>query len=219
MKKVLALTFGIVLIAAACNKQAAVSLTPAPAPNPADQASVYETGYMKVSIPAGWKATAAGKNSSAVNIAKGNYILYINTQAGQASGVEGGRFAEIAMGAPSAEAVVTEWPNNCGKEEVQAAYTDHSRVDLYVNKADKQPGCAAPANGSTVWYFSYINGKDKAYFNYYSKIGPTGVVGYVITMSYQAKDVNKLPVKGNAELNTMLSEMTSIAKSLEIRLK
>ena len=95
-----------------------------------DTSVVYENDYLKLTIPAGWKATEApqtnyqgncgsGKtdctivptlvpNPGAVNITKGNYILYINTQAGHASGVEGGRFSEIAYGAPSVTATLKD---------------------------------------------------------------------------------------------------------------
>jgi hypothetical protein len=192
--------------------------------------TVYENQYMKIVIPGGWVATEAIKkvygqngeevlpNPAAVNITKGNYILYINTEAFQASGVEGGRFAEIAMGAPSAEAVVTSWPSQCGVSDVS-----YPRVDLYVGPSDKEDWCNVPTN-KTVWFFSYISGESPApsglsYFNYYTSPRPNGADGYVITMSYNSKDVNTLPEKGSSELNQMLSEITDIVKTLQIKIK
>ena len=201
---------------------------------------------MKVMIPAGWTAKQASKtvyygscagyktdcttvrktepNPAAVNITKGNYILYINTQASQASGVEGGRFSEIAMGAPSAEAVVTDWPNECGTSEIHPTLVaNHPRVDLYVGPQDERSWCKVPAGGKTAWFFSYITadndkGSDgRPYFNYYEHISPEGGMGYVITMAYDSKDINSLPVKGSASLDVALSEMTDIISTLELK--
>lgn len=177
--------------------------------------SVYENQFLKVSIPTGWKASAA--KGGAVNITKGNYILYINPATSQVSGAVGGRLGEISTGAPSADTVIIDQQNAlCGVTENHAAYTDYTRVDFYVNSKNKQVWCAAPANGSTVWYFSYITGKDGGYFNYYSEGYPTPI-GFVITMAYNSKDINKLPVKGSAELNTMLAKMTDIAKTFVLK--
>src|SRR5579872_1962875 len=178
--------------------------------------TVYENQYMKVVLPSGWTAKKARRAPAAVNIAKGNYILYINTQASQASGVEGGRFSEIAMGAPSADAVVTVQPSPpCGKAESTPAFEPHTRVDLYVSKADSksQDWCNAPASGETAWYFSYITDAAGGFFNFYVQ-GQNRAL--VVTMAHRSKDVNSLPLKGSTELDSMLSEMTSIVKSLKI---
>lgn len=245
IKKLALLIPVLVLLAAACNNQKpevqqnqqadnppqqqsqTLPANQQPPANPQNQGTVYENQFMKVVIPAGWKATTAIKivyngnveeksaNLAAVNITKGNYILYINVQASQASGVEGGRFAEIAMGAPSADAVVTQQPNPpCGALESHPALLDHPRVDLYVSTQDKKDYCNAPTGNKTVWYFSYITNSNNSYFNYY-KNGEAPP--FVITMAYNSKDVNKFPSKGSAELNTTLGEMTNIVKSLEIK--
>lgn len=257
MKKLLFISGSILLLASACNNQ-----QPAPGQDVLDQQNqnsssssaavplgqqnkqgqVYESQYLKITVPAGWvvteptrtvqdqsydkntgKTTLIGppvvEKTGAVNIEKGNYILYINTQASQASGVTGGRFAEIAMGAPSADAVVIDQPNECGTSEVNPGLANgHPRADLYISAKDKQQWCTVPSNGQTVWFFSYIADQTyggKGYFNYYTKgQGPTG---YVITMAYNSKDVNKLPVKGSKELNQALNDMTNIIKTLEIK--
>lgn len=183
------------------------------------QSTVFENQYMKVVLPSGWTARTTRRVPAAVNITKGNYILYINTQASQASGVEGGRFAEIAMGAPSADAVVTEQPSPpCGNAESKPAVAPHTRVDLYVSKADStsQAWCNAPQSGATVWYFSYITDAAGGYFNFYV---PGQNRALVVTMAYRSKNVDDLPVKGSTELDSMLSEMTSIVNSLKIKRK
>jgi hypothetical protein len=188
-------------------------------PQEKSQNMVFETPYMKVVLQPGWTAKRSHRVPAAVNIAKGNYILYINTQASQASGVEGGRFSEIAMGAPSADAVVTVQPSSpCGTAESTRVFDPHTRVDLYVSKAgsQSQEWCNAPSSGATVWYFSYLTDAAGGFFNFYV---PGQNRALVVTMAYSSKNVNSLPMKGSAELESMLSEMTSIVKSLKVKRK
>jgi hypothetical protein len=204
------------LLLAECDPSAAQQPSSAQQNNPS---TVYENQYMKVVLLPGWTARRSRRNPAAVNIAKGNYILYINTQASQASGVEGGRFSEIAMGAPSADAVVTVQPSPpCGNAESKPAFDRHTRVDLYVSKAGSksQEWCDAPASGATVWYFSYITDAAGGYFNFYV---PGQNRALVVTMAYGSKDVNSLPLKGSTELDSMLLEMAQIVNSLKIKRK
>jgi len=202
------------LLLAGCSQGTAQQQSSAQQKN---QNTVYENQYMRVILLPGWTAKSPRRTPTAVNIAKGNYILYINTQASQASGVEVGRFSEIAMGAPSADAVVTVQPSTpCGNAGSKTAFDRHTRIDLYVSKADSksQDWCNAPASGATIWYFSYITDAAGGYFNFYV---PGQNRALVITMAYSSKDVNSLPLKGSTELDSMLSEMTSIVNSLKIK--
>src|SRR5215471_10810330 len=165
-----------------------------------NQNKVYENQYMKLVLQPGWTATRPRRIPAAVNITKGNYILYINTQASQASGVEGGRFSEIGMGAPSVDAVVTTQPSPpCGTAESTPVFHPHTRVDLYVSKADakSQDWCNAPSSGATVWYFSYITDAAGGFFNFYV---PGQNRALVVTMAYRSKIVDSLPIKGSPEL-------------------
>jgi len=184
-----------------------------------NQNAVYENQYMKLVLLPGWTATRPRRIPAAVNISKGNYILYINTQASQASGVEGGRFAEIAGGAPSVDAVVTVQPTPpCDTQESTPVSAPYTRSDLYVSKADSksQDWCNAPSSGATVWYFSYITDAAGGYFNYYV---PGQNRALVVTMAYRSKNVDSLPLKGSTELTSVLSEMTSMVNSLKIKRK
>lgn len=200
---------------------------------------VYENNYMKVLIPSGWTANQANKtmlygecvnkqnctttskvepNPSAVNITKGNYILYINTLASQASGIVGGRFEEISSGAPSIAAVERGVNSRCvSSENTNSVSKEYIRKDLYVSSDDTyhKATCNLPSVG-TAWYFSYITTQKGDYINYYE---PGGSTGLVITMAYNSKDVNALPTKGDASLNIMLAEMSSIVNSLEVKQK
>lgn len=200
--------------------------------------TVFENAYMKVTVPQDWTVTEVtetlqdqrydkltGKTitvgepkttkNGAVNITKGKYILYIHPQAGQASGVTGGRFAEISMGAPSADAVVIEQPSPpCGTEQKSLVKNGWTRHDWFVSSKDKLEYCAVPSGSATVWYFSYITDSRNGYINYYTD---GSLPGWVITMGYNTKTVNSLPPQSSPELTTALTEMTNIVKTLELK--
>ena len=203
--------------------------------------SIFENQYMKITVPTGWRLTEAtqtiqNKNydkntgkitligppvvqkTGAVNIIKGNYILYINPHAQQVSGIVGGRFGEISGGAPSSDAVNIapfDFPASCGiSESTQKTHgsSKYFRVDLYVSVKDKTDYCKVPTNGKTVWYFSYFTA-DGGYFNY----NPGGITSLVSTIAYNSNDPNKFPIKGSAELNAALDEMTIIVSSIQVK--
>lgn len=182
---------------------------------------VFENEYLKLTIPNDWKYQTV--KSGAINILKDNYILYINPNASQASGVEGGRFSEIASGAPGADLVIKTHPSNpCGLSESSNISNQLVRSDFYINSemAAKMLNCNAPTDEKTVWYFSYVTTKGDGYFGDFSKfnIFPTDSRRQlVITMTYQASNVNNLPVKSSEQFKKMLSEMTEIVKSIEFK--
>jgi hypothetical protein len=216
MKKFIILCGLNFLLLAGCSQGTAQQQSKAQQNN---QNTVYENQYMKLVLLPGWTATRPRRIPAAVNITKGNYILYINTQASQASGVEGGRFAEIAMGAPSVDAVVTVQPSPpCGTQESSPISAPYTRSDLYVSKANSksQDWCNAPSSGATVWYFSYITDAAGGYFNDYV---PGQNRALVVTMAYRSKNVDSFPLKGSTELTSVLSEMTSMVNSLKIKRK
>ncbi len=190
--------------------------------------NLYENEYFQVQMPDGWNASEATQtvydgnvethplNPAAVNIRKGKYILYINAHMQQASGVEGGRYAEIAMGAPSADAVVIYQPSEpCGTSEKSPVLMDHQRVDWFVSKRDAKEWCATPKDDSTRWYFSYVT-HTGGYINYYTPDTPPG---YVITMAYDSKDIAALPKKESVELQQALSDMSRIVNTLVLKKK
>lgn len=208
-----------------------VSESPAPTSTSTTvtQSKIYSNQYMTVTIPAGWSyseayetiqnktydkktnqtylvGTPVTRKTGAINIMKNNYILYINPQATPVGGAEGGRLSEIGMGAPSFDAVAINPPQPPCETPIQGpTVQDFRRYDLYVSSANTKGECNKPSSG-TVWYFSYLS-RDGGYFN----------GNLVITMAYNSRDVNMLPKKGSATLNTMLAEMTSIAGTLEVK--
>lgn len=186
-----------------------------PAASPTPLTSTFKNQYLQLEIPSGWTATAVTNRPWAVNIIKDKYILYINTNASQASGVTGGRFAEIGQGAPSVDAVLKSWPSDpCSPaltSDVSGSRFYSRRADLYVS-AGASSTCSAPSSG-TAWYFSYLTDPSNRYFNYYQANQNPALV---VTMSYQASTVNQLPKKDDPALVSMLSQMTTIAGSLVI---
>lgn len=189
--------------------------------------TVYENAKLSITVPVGWTASevitnvdsksdgATTKlNPSAVNITNGKWILYINVDASQASGVEGGRFAEIAMGAPSVDAVVTVQPNECGQTTRTPAFDNYTRVDYTINYSLANDVCKAPTNRTTVWFFSYLTSPGNGYFNDYV---PGQNPGLVVTMAYNDTVVNDFPVAESDELTVALKEMTDIASTLKVK--
>ena len=200
------------------------------------QNKTFENQYLKLSLVAGWTAKSVSNTSGAVNITKGNYILYISTQTSQASGVEGGRFAEIAMGAKSADAVNVAPPApECGTGKETKLNPKISRSDLFVSSKEKNEYCRTPTNGKNVWYFSYVfYSGSGGYFNYYRIQKNTSLLladlkeiksedfgendtGWVITMAYNSKAINSFPKKDSPSLKSALNQMSSMANSLKIK--
>ena len=208
------------------NSSVTTSVSPSVSPTPevtttpttVAQSKVYSNTYLSVTIPSGWSYSAT--QSGAVNITKNNYILYINPRAQQASVIQGGRYGEIAAGAPSSDAVNNLDAGNapCTPAEAHVIAGGYSRYDYYVSKQSADSylvRCTAPSDGSNVWYFSYAS-KDGHFLNHTAEQEGTAV-GYAITMAYNSKDVNALPKKGGTELNTMLNEMTNIVATFKMK--
>jgi hypothetical protein len=210
------------------------------------QGAVFSNQYLTVTIPSDWtlkEATQTIQNkiynkttgqtilvgspvvekTGAVNITKGNYILYINPQTSQVSGIQGGRFVEIAGGAPSVDAVETDaFAEPCENSNITNALNvngvDGQRTDFYVGPNDTNGVCKTPKNRKDVWYFSFFGSvanpdTGAGYFNQYNG---SPLSSWVATMAYNSKDINALPVKDSADLNQALSQMSYILKTLKI---
>lgn len=186
------------------------------APTPTSAISWYDGGMLRLKLVAGWKATVVDSSGypGAVNVRKGKYILYINPRAQQASGVEGGRFSEIAMGAPSIDAVITEHPVPPCNEPVRGgAYGTWVREDLYVDANTTAAWCRKPPTDKSVWYFSYITTEVGGYFNYYEAGEP---IALVVTAAYDSMVLSELPERGSSELERILGEVGQMAETISI---
>lgn len=192
--------------------------------------NLYENDYLKINILPDWKLVEE-KNGAKIILTKNNYILVIDLRTQQASGVKGGRFAEIAQGFPSADAVMKIYPAEpCGFQKtgpvvnIKPVFNNLKRIDIYTNSNFINEICHGPKSNDSVWYFSYwTNGI--GYFNYYFDYGINLVsnngapFGFSIIFAYNSGDVNNLPSQDSFELTAMLQEMTDMVKSLEIKVK
>jgi len=177
---------------------------------PLSNENQFENNYLKISIPDGWKYTTP--LDGAINLTKDNYILYINPVFKRSTSQSETRFTEITSGSPSADAVIIMQPSGpCGIFE-SSSININKRFDYYVNQSETSQNCNKPLNNS-VWYFSYVS-DGSGFFNNY-KDDPNK--NLLITMSYNSRDIKKLPAKGDQKLETMLNEMSDIVKSVEIK--
>lgn len=193
-----------------------VTPTPSATATPTDTQRVYENEFIRLSLLPGWEAQTAtsSQHPGAVNIRKGKYILYINPQAQQASGVEGGRFSEIAMGAPSIAAVITEHPvPPCAEPVDGGVYGKWQRKDLYVDANTTAAWCRRPFAGKSAWYFSYLTTDVGGYFNYYEVGEPLALV---MTVAYDSASLSELPEWGSAELAQALDEVGRMVETMSV---
>lgn len=189
---------------------------------------VYSNEYLTVTIPSGWtakeatyqtcvnegpctqaslsKASKTVLDPTAVDITKGNYIFSIETQVGQASGIQGGRFPEYAHGLSEAAVTSTNQGEWCSTPE---------KENYYIS-SDDSTDCSKPTNGKTVWYFSDFGGGIN-YIPNTNNNGDTEPMGWTATMSYNSKDINSFPVKGSDDLNQALAEASDIFKTFKLK--
>jgi hypothetical protein len=206
-----------------------------PSPAASIIGKLYENDYIKITIPSGWVAKAANRSSyfpcssapgcqsktapdpASLNITKGNYILFINARAGQASGVEGGRFEEYAGGAPSVDALIIDHPGGpCGTWTDTAISVNSEQLprrDYFVSPSDNQGDCRKPTVNKTLWYLSVVGGG----INYFNVPNFSPAAGWVVTMAYNNKGINSFPEKNSPGLVAMLSEMSDMVSTLTIK--
>ena len=142
--------------------------------------NIFEDDRIKVIVPRGWTVepetspvygadyNVVGERIVGAVLKNGNYRLYLLTHKSQASGIVGGRFAEIvSYVSPWLANVPNDFGNTCiGHLQNQATPVNRqlSRVDLYFNpaKVKKQSQltafkqCGRPARRGDLWYGSYF---------------------------------------------------------------
>ncbi len=183
----------------------------------ANETKAFENQYLKITLNQGWEIKEIGDS---VNITKNNYILYIDPNTTQASGVEGGRFSEIAQGAPGVDLVITIHPSEpCGTSEEKNISNKLTRLDYYISSADASETCNAPSSADKLWYFSYITTKNNGYFGDPTKLNSsiTPPRQFVITLSYKTDNINNLPKNNSTELIRALNEMAEIVNSIVLK--
>jgi hypothetical protein len=172
---------------------------------------------------------------------KGRYILHLCSSCAQASGIQGGRFSEIA-------ALVQPWARKdepsppCGQVEAGNRAGKLNRQDLYYTRpAGNAPPaesesemCVIPKTHKTLWYGSFfaqpcIARQQETYgcpgfFLQLSLLaGKTANTQNPVAdemafgLSYETKNVDALPEKGDQRLTAILREAGAIVASVTYR--
>jgi hypothetical protein len=202
------------------------------------EGQTYTDDKIQVTAPSGWTI----ESSNGAVLRKGRYVLSLCSNCGQASGIRGGRFSEIA-------ALVQPWARKeepsgpCGKQELSSHHAGKlDRLDLYYTRpADDTPPtemesqlCVIPKTHKTLWYGSLFTQRCKlplhsqedcgGYFLQQSSlagkaIGPQSPVEdeMAFGLSYETKTVDSLPEKGNRRLVEILREANAIVASVIYR--
>jgi hypothetical protein len=206
--------------------------------------NIFEDDRIKVKIPERWSVHPATETVTGDRIyeqpigavlAKGPFRLYLLTHHGQASGIVGGRFAEIVQYvSPWIDMNDSPWPS-CPSEiqVVETAVNDKLfRRDLYFDTthASKKAlaECGNPASKQVLWYGSYFiepcPTKDCGggfFLSHQFQSGKPWPDGSGISedemtyaLTYDTKTPNALPTKSDPELRAALKEVNAIVSSI-----
>jgi len=199
----------------------------------------YQDDKISFAAPAGWTlaidSSGNGGQPSGAILRNGKYILRLCTGCGQASGVQGGRFSEIAgMVQPRFRAVQPAPP--CGAEAKSKVTGMLDRVDFWFTRDphhvfnEDADDCREPKTQATVWYGSYFTesctgAKDAddcgGYFLHFPWLTGMGagssVDEMVFAMTFDETDLDALPHKDDPGLTKVLREASAIVKSIQYK--
>ncbi len=169
----------------------------------------FDNQFLTMTILPGW--TVGPSADQKLKLVKGKYLLTIDPIFTHASGVEGGRFSEIAVGMPSLDAVTgnVDQPasgGECALYPSQALKVTKTIAlgNLYTDGSKMGNGCVLPTSSPPAWFGSFFSGE-----------GPESE--YTITLSYNTADVNSLPKRGSQELGQVFAEAVSMLKTLHLK--
>lgn len=200
---------------------------------------VFKDDRVSVAIPDGWSVSTVTtavrgdrtyRQPIGAALTRGSYTLYLLTHYGQASGIIGGRFGEIAE-------YVAPWvdrtnPSPCIdflEKRTTRVTSKLSRVDLYFDSAgasaEALERCGRPSVRAVLWYGSYftlacsgntssdcggfflelplLSGKN------HDAVHPSESQ-MAITLSFRAARPNDLPRRGDAQLNEFLARASTV---------
>lgn len=212
------------------------------------QPTVFEDDRISVAVPDSWTAApqimmATGMQGTieipiGETLTKNQYKLYLLTHHGQASGVEGGRFGEVAMYVAPWVDRTDPWACSSFMEENATPVTKQlSRVDLYFDSTKATPDalaqCGNPTVQGTLWYGSFftetcpenppLGSECGGYFLNYNKLSSkksaetTSEMQMTYTISYDTMDANILPQKGDTVLEELLQEASAVVESISYK--
>jgi len=200
---------------------------------------VYKDDKILVRVPENWTVAidvfddGNGTFRGAI-LRRGKYILRLCTGCGQASGVNGGRFSEIA-GLVQPWFRVDQLAGSCGAEARSQVTEQLDRIDFWFTRDphheynEDANDCRELKTTDTVWYGSYFQercrnaspGEDcGGYFLHRDRLLHKRQVGLdemVFALTYDTTDLDKLPRKGDPEVAQVLSEATGIVKSIHFK--
>jgi hypothetical protein len=210
---------------------------------------VYEDDRISVAVRYRWSQmstasaddTGAGVRREPIGAAfsDGNFAIYLLTHWGQASGIEGGRFNEIAYWvAPWANLEQME-PCIPFVEEATTKVTDAlSRVDLYFDtkkaSAAALADCGNPSIKAVLWYGSYFTQRcpahastlcaDGGFFLYFPSLAHThdepqdvdhGQMAF--TLTFRTANPDQLPRKGDPSLQVFLNRASKVVAAIRYK--
>lgn len=205
-----------------------------------DSSSFFQDDRIRVIVPPEWTAkevtvTTEGDQHIPIRVgevlSRGKYRVYLLTHYGQASGIEGGRFGEIAYYV--APWIHTDSPWGCfdALQQSTAPVTNLlSRVDLYFDSSSPirsgWPTCRR-LHGPThqpVWFGSYFSPR----YDHLVKYGfflsfPLGQTEpdqdheMAFTATVDAENANQLPFMSDSGLQAFLHEASAIIRSIKYR--
>lgn len=230
------------------------TVTPSPSPTPLITSTPvapekFENTRMSLTIPTGWTYgeilnplyntnCTNGTNCvtdktpyvtlhQGISLKKDNYVINILTNdVSQASGVNGGRFGDIAnfvlnsgLGIDAANCIISHTSmDSAVKNNLYIAngfidFGSSSTPDYY------SEACGNPAGSKNLWYGSFLHTKNGGYFAQYSVVSGKKTDEdkdrMIISFHYSTNNINKLPTKSDMDSNKMISQMTDIVDSIK----
>jgi hypothetical protein len=199
----------------------------------------YEDDKIRVAAPPDWTVTVDNGTTTGgrqltynkgATLRHGRYILTLCTSCGQASGIRGGRFSEIA-------GMVQPWYRDeapalpCGDPKISKATSTLDRIDFWYTRNAAHPSnmangdCHEPKTTATVWYGSYfakhctesIAAVECGGFfivNTTPPITDGDLNEMVFALTYNTMDPNELPRRDDPELTKVLAEANAIIASI-----
>jgi hypothetical protein len=203
---------------------------------------VFEDDRIRVMDGEGWsvcpiQGVVAGQRVPGALFRKDEFKLYLLTHNSHASPVAGGRFVEVVS-------VVAPWTDmeegRCGpflQSKTTKVTPKLSRVDLYFDSAhagqDALESCGDPETKTVFWYGSYfVENCPRSHPDYdecgsfyitYPRVAGKHLTGkgadgsLSLALTFQTKDPDYLPSRGDKDLDEILKAATAIVRKIQYK--
>lgn len=181
--------------------------------------TIYQHDQFQIDVITGWTAQEA-EFSNALNIVKGKYILYINPNF---SPLFDNPLQAIATGAPGADLFwETDFDANCADSKDKNIGKGLTRRDFQTLATDDD--CKTTEDGTTHWFFAYVNGPSDDYTVKPAEINPATPgqdQKVVITMTAKPGDnlpmLTDMPLASDKELKKHLADMSEMVLTIKFK--